>query len=83
MNDFDTTIQFATFPADEGMNPRTDLRVPIPIVNDTINEAGDQFFIAHLEVVTSVRPPIIERSSSNCIIVDNDRECNDLTILQS
>ncbi len=67
-----------TFPADEGMNPMTDLPVPIPIVDDEINEAGDQSFIAHLEVVSAIRIPTIGRSVVNCIIVDNDRECNGL-----
>ena len=77
-NDFNTTVRLVTFPADEGMNPMTDVIVPLPIVNDEINEACDQFFIAHLEAVSTIKILTIERSVSTCIIVDNDRKCNEL-----
>ena len=58
------------------MNPRTDLPVPIPVTNDVVDEADDQFFIAQLVLVNTINPRnlAIERDASNCIIVDNDRE---------
>ena len=54
----------------------TDLSVPVPIVDDVVNEAGDQFFIAYLQLEDNIRDPMIDRSVSYCIIVDNDREYN-------
>ena len=75
-NDFDNTVITATFEADAGGNPQTDLNVPIPVFDDDIDEAIDQIFIAQLVVVTAVNRGliIIVRPISNCIIVDNDRE---------
>ncbi len=66
----------AIFPADEGQNPRTDFDVPIPVFDDNVDEADDQFFIVHLVVVNATNRNliVIERAASNCIIVDNDRK---------
>ena len=74
--DFDSATITATFQADEGGNARTDLPVPIPIFDDDIDEANDQFFIAHLVVVRAVNPALItlEQTASRCRIIDNDRE---------
>ena len=63
-----------TFPADEGMDPMTDLSVPIHIVDDEINEADGQLFDAHLEVVNTIIIPTI-KPSALCVLLDNDREC--------
>ena len=80
MNDFNNTVITATFEADEGGNPQTDLDVPIPVIDDEINEADNQFFIVQLVVVSAVNRDLItiERAASKCIIVDNDREYNDV-----
>ena len=66
----------ATFVADAGMNPQTDLNVPIPIFDDDIDEADVQSFIAQLVLVSAVNGDLItiERAVANCIIIDNDRE---------
>ena len=74
--DFDSAAITATFQADEGGNAITDLPVPIPIFDDDIDEASDQFFIASFEVVSAVNPAQItlEQIASRCRIVDNDRE---------
>ena len=66
----------ATFPADEGQVLQTSVPTSIPIFDDDVNEAADQFFIAHLVVGTEVNSDQvkIERSTSICKIVDNDRE---------
>ena len=79
-NDFDNTVITATFAADAGGNPTTDLNVPIPVFDDDIDEADDQIFIAQLVVVSAVNRGLItiERDASNCIIVDNDREYNNV-----
>ena len=74
--DFDSAAITATFLADEGGNVITDLDVPIPIFDDDIDEANDQFFIAHLVVVSAVNPALItlDQMASRCRIIDNDRE---------
>ena len=74
--DFNNATITATFQADEGGNAITDLPVPIPIFDDDIDEAIDQFFIAHLVVVSAVNPALItlDRIASRCRIIDNDSE---------
>ena len=59
-----------------GGNPTTDLNVPIPVYDDEIDEADDQFFVTQLVVVSAVNRGLItiEHATSECIIVDNDRE---------
>ena len=75
-NDFDAAVITATFAADAGGNPTTDLNVPIPVLDDDIDEADNQIFIAQLIVISAVNINLItiERDASNCIIIDNDRE---------
>ena len=75
-NDFNNSVITAIFPADEGLDPITDLNVPIPVFNDNVDEADDQFFIAHLVLVNATNRNLINitRAASSCIIVDNDRE---------
>ena len=72
-NDFNKSAVIVTFPADEGRIP-ADLLVPIPILDDIVDEADDQFFVVQLVVVSTFKHLIIGRATSNCIIVDNDRE---------
>ena len=66
------------FPADEDMPLSiADVDAFISIVDDDIDEADDQFFMAYLERVNATNPElaILERVVSTCIIVDNDRKC--------
>ena len=74
--DFNITIFEVTFPADEGRAPATDIDAFIPIVDDEVDEAQIQFFIAYLEVQNYANFDLIvlPRVVSRCIIVDNDRE---------
>ena len=46
------------------------------MTDDEVDEADEQFFIAQLVVVDTIsrRHLAIARNSTNCIIVDNDRE---------
>ena len=76
LGDFDATAQTIIFPADVGMIPITDLPVPIPVTDDEVDEADDQFFIAQLMVVDKISHHnfIIGRKATICIIVDNDRK---------
>ena len=76
LGDFDATAQTIIFPADEGMTPISDLPVSIPVTDDEVDEADDQFFIAQLVVVDAISRShlVIARSATNCIIVDNDRK---------
>ena len=77
--DFDNATIITTFLADEGGNPMTDLFVHIPVFDDDIDEAIEQYFIANFMVVSAVNPALItlERIASRCGITDNDRECVD------
>ena len=72
-NDFDTTPKPVIFPSDEERTERTDVFIPIPMVDDAVNEA-DQTFIVQLEVVNTFKHLKISRSHSYCLILDNDRE---------
>ena len=75
--DFNTSVVVTEFPSDEGQRfPLTDLFVPIPVYDDAIDEANDQFFIVRLEIEDAVNPNLItlEQSTSRCRIVDNDRK---------
>ena len=79
-NDFNTSTITETFQADEGGNYTiTYLNVSIPIFDDDIDEANDQFFITTFEVVSAVNPALItlDQIASRCQIIDNDRECVD------
>ena len=70
--DFDTTIFNLTFGADE--LAISVIRALIPIVDDVIDEADNQFFIVFLEVVDAVNMDLVDigRTLSRGTIVDND-----------
>ena len=63
----------------EGMAFRS---IPIPLVDDGIDEDKDEIFLAHLELLDAVNKHLISigRASSNCIIVDD--ECKLSNIVQ-
>ncbi len=61
------------FPIDRGGFPRRN--VFIPIFDDDVDEADEQTFVVHLVVINALNPGlIIIGESSQCVIVDNDRE---------
>lgn len=65
-----------TFPADEGAEgPIHAVQVPVLIVDDDVNEALLQIFIAHLEVISAADISLVyntDRNTSICEIIDND-----------
>lgn len=74
--DFDTTVLFVTFEADEDLNPRVDRKTTnIAITDDDIDEARSEFFLASLAIVNSTSP-ISNAGSTNpvciCRIGDDD-----------
>lgn len=64
------------FPADEGaMAAIAEVPADIPIVDDTIDENLQQYFVAHLEIIHATNFDHINDHSMNvaiCIIIDND-----------
>ena len=76
--DFDNSTITATFPADEGGNATTDLVVPIPVFDDDVDEANNQYFIIKLVVVNAINTNLttLTQEASRCIIIDNDCEYN-------
>ena len=76
--DFDGTPLEIVFPADEGLpSPIFNVRADIPVVDDNIDEAHEQQFIAFLEVINTTNPNLfIVRNTTICRI--NDDECKTL-----
>ena len=76
--DYDPTVVTITFEADDLDDlPTNSLPAPIPIVDDTINEAPEQLFAAVLLDVSAADLSLVqteERNVSTCIIEDNDGE---------
>ena len=75
--DLNMTVSYVTFVADERTSVsslHTSVHVLIHIVDDDIDEAYRQFFIATLEIVDAVNMDLIDvgRTFSRAIIVDND-----------
>lgn len=74
-NDFNTTAFNVVFLADEDETHLTSgMDVPVPIFDDIIDEANEQSFIVHLEIVstTSREALNIGRSVATGVIQDND-----------
>ena len=67
------TVLTVTFPADE-LSPLAELPVDIGIVHDDINEADEQIFVVHLEVLDAMDFDLLQntRNTSFCAIIDND-----------
>ena len=75
LNDFNNTVLTIVFEADESGPRGGDLSVMVPVVDDDINEAIEQYFAVNLQVTDAVNPSGINltgRPDSACIIVDND-----------
>ena len=73
--DFDGTVINITYPADEGLSsPIPNVRASIPVVNDTIDEAEQQQFIAYLEITNAINPGGVGtgRNVIICRIDDDD-----------
>ena len=76
MNDFDNMNITLIFEPDEDALV-SERSAPIPIVDDTVNEATEQVFIVELRLVSSINPLAVDlskRPSSLCGIIDNDRK---------
>lgn len=57
----------------------------IPVVDDDINEATEQFFVVHMEVLEAPNPEQItgdQQDVSICTILDNDSKNDILLYLQ-
>ena len=81
MNDFYNTNITLIFEPDEDV-PVNEINVPIPFVDDAINEAIEQVYIVLLQLVSSMRPAGVDlstRPSSLCRIIDNDGKYGPLT----
>ena len=74
--DFNDTVIEITYPVDEGLpSPIANVRASIPVVDDTIDEAEEQQFIAFLEVTDAINPGhvyISVRNTTICRINDDD-----------
>ena len=81
--DFDGTPLEIVFPADESLPlPIFNVRADIPVINDDIDEAHEQQFIAFLEVINATNPSTSSvsnnfspRNISICRISDDDCKC--------
>ena len=71
--DFDTTpIEIIFEPDNSGIS---DVKVPVTIFDDDINEAGEEIFVAILELVTAINPnQVVFSDATLCRITDNDRK---------
>ena len=75
--DFNTTAFDIEFPADEGLPGLSNtLNVPIPIVDDELNEREEQYFITRFEVIKAVNLDGLDilRDVATVVIGDNDGE---------
>ena len=78
LQDFNNTIITITFDADEDAE-LSELRAPILIFDDAINEAIEQFFVVQLSLASSLNPAGVNigfRSTTLGRIIDNDRKYN-------
>ena len=76
--DFDTTAFDIEFPSDEGVpGPSNTLNVPVPVVDDELNEREEQYFITRFEVVDAINPDGLDitRDVATVVIGDNDGKC--------
>ena len=71
--DFESDVIHVEFLPDE-YSRVNDLRVHVPIIDDNINEATEEYFIVKL-TSSNTRVNVIEPSISLCTIVDDDRKC--------
>ena len=76
--DFGGTVIEITYPIDECLpSPIANVRASIPVVDDTIDEAEEQQFIAFLEVTDAINLGRVDNSVRNttiCRINDDDRK---------
>ena len=74
INDFNSTVVTITFDPDEDTN-NNERTAPIPIFDDTVNEAYEQVFIVQLRLIDGTNPGAIDlttRAASICRIIDDD-----------
>ena len=80
--DFNNSVITVRFDADElSSTPETTRRVPIPIIDDAIDENSEEMFIINLKVSDSVAPGGIRvtRPTSVGRTADNDGKFNEYT----
>ena len=66
------------FDPDENEND-DERAAPIPIINDPVNEAGEQVFVVQLRLIDSTNPGAISlniRAASICRIINDDSKSN-------
>ncbi len=76
LDDFNNTVLTITFDADEDA-PVFDADIlPIPIIDDVINEAMEQLMVVQLSLVSSLNPAGVNivRPTTVGRITDNDRK---------
>ena len=71
--DFDPSVITVRFEADEG-GQQNNVSSPVPIFDDDIDEANEEFFVMNLRLTDSVSGSgiVISRPNSLGIIRDND-----------
>ena len=73
--DFNGTVINITYPVDEGLaSPIANVSLSIPVVDDPIDEADEQQFIAYLEITNATNPGGVGtgRNITICRIRDDD-----------
>ena len=78
--DFNNTVIRITFAPDEDEDVNV-VNVPIAIIDDLINEAAEQVFIAQLRLISSVNPDSVDlttRLATLCRIIDDDSKWNNM-----
>ena len=82
LEDFNNTVIRITFAADAGTF--NDVKIaPIAIVDDLINEATEQVFIAQLRLISSVNPGSVDLTiqlATLCRITDDDSKWNNVIV---
>lgn len=72
LQDFDNSVITITFQPDEIGVRVNDIETPVPIVDDTIDEAEEQYFVVTLDIVGSHDGVVITLQDALCRITDND-----------
>ena len=75
-NDYNSTVHFVTFPADENLDsPINRVAVPISTTDDRVNEADQVFFTAlSLRDATNASLVSVDLRRTNCYINNDDRK---------
>ena len=83
LEDFNNTNITLVFEPDEDAEVN-EMSAPIFIIDDAINEATEQVFVAELILVSSLDSATVDltiRPSTLCKIIDNDRKFESIVLL--